>query len=117
PSTRSTAGTSRSPASLSDSTDFSRFCLAHENPFGTVQLPLNCLDGTCRSFEQQILPELRRRGIGTLGMKSLGGEGQPVLHGAVTAGRSAASENTLASNHRVGTARSNRMARSRPRRQ
>jgi aryl-alcohol dehydrogenase-like predicted oxidoreductase len=59
--------------------------LAHEYPFDTVQLPLNCLDGTYRSFEQQVLPELRRRGIAALGMKSLGGDGQLVLHGAVTA--------------------------------
>jgi aryl-alcohol dehydrogenase-like predicted oxidoreductase len=59
--------------------------LAHKYPFDTVQLPLNCFDGTYRSFEQLVLPELRRRGIGALGMKSLGGDGQPVLHGAVTA--------------------------------
>ena len=28
-------------------------------------MPLNCFDGTYRSFEQQVLPELDRRGIAT----------------------------------------------------
>jgi aryl-alcohol dehydrogenase-like predicted oxidoreductase len=59
--------------------------LAHGFPFDTVQMPLNCFDGTYRSFEQQVLPELERRGIAALGMKSLGGDGQPILHGVVTA--------------------------------
>src|SRR5436189_2266688 len=59
--------------------------LAHDYPFDTVQMPLNCLDGTYLSFEQQVLPELERRGIAVLGMKSLGGDGQPILHAAVTA--------------------------------
>ena len=59
--------------------------LAHNYPFDAVQMPLNCFDGTYRSFEQQVLPELERRGIAALGMKSLGGDGQPILHGVVTA--------------------------------
>jgi uncharacterized protein len=57
--------------------------LAHNYPFDTVQMPLNCFDGTYRSFEQQVLPEVNRRGIAALGMKSLGGDGQPILHGVV----------------------------------
>jgi aryl-alcohol dehydrogenase-like predicted oxidoreductase len=59
--------------------------LAHDYPFDAVQMPLNCFDATYRSFEQQVLPELQRRGIAALGMKSLGGDGQPVLYGVVTA--------------------------------
>ncbi len=59
--------------------------LAHNYPFDTVQMPLNCFDGTYRSFEQQLLLELERRGIAALGMKSLGGDGQPILHGVVSA--------------------------------
>ena len=59
--------------------------LAHGYPFDTVQMPLNCLDATYRSFEQQVLPVLAGRGIAALGMKSLGGDGQPILHGVVTA--------------------------------
>jgi uncharacterized protein len=59
--------------------------LAHDYPFDTVQMPLNCFDATYRSFEQQVLPELQRRGIAALGMKSLGGDGQPILYGVVSA--------------------------------
>lgn len=59
--------------------------LAHDYPFDAVQMPLNCFDGTYRSFEQQVLPQLERRGIAALGMKSLGGDGQPILHGVVSA--------------------------------
>jgi aryl-alcohol dehydrogenase-like predicted oxidoreductase len=58
--------------------------LSHDFPFDTVQLPLNCLDATFRSFESQVLPELTRRGIAPLGMKSLGGSGEIVSHGAAT---------------------------------
>jgi aryl-alcohol dehydrogenase-like predicted oxidoreductase len=52
--------------------------------FDTVQMPLNCLDGTFRSFEQHVLPEANRRGIAVLGMKSMGGSGELVTHGVVT---------------------------------
>src|SRR5438309_8903569 len=57
--------------------------LAHNFPFDTVQMPLNCLDGTFRSFESNVLPEVNRRGIAALGMKSLGGSGELVREGAV----------------------------------
>src|SRR5918994_914203 len=52
-------------------------------PFDTCQLPLNCLDGTFRSFEQEVLPELVRRGTSPLGMKTMGGEGEAVRQGGV----------------------------------
>jgi aryl-alcohol dehydrogenase-like predicted oxidoreductase len=52
--------------------------LAHQFPFDSCQLPLNCFDATFDSFEQRVLPELRRQGIAPLGMKSLGGEGNAV---------------------------------------
>jgi predicted aldo/keto reductase-like oxidoreductase len=54
-------------------------------PFDTCQLPLNCLDATFRSFERQVLPELGRRGIAAIGMKPMGGEGEPVRKRVVTA--------------------------------
>ena len=57
--------------------------LSHDFPFDTVQMPLNCLDATFRSFESNVLPELNRRGIAALGMKSLGGSGELVREGAV----------------------------------
>lgn len=58
--------------------------LSHDYPFDTVQMPLNCLDATFRSFEQHVLPELLNRGIAPLGMKSMGGSGEIVSHGAAT---------------------------------
>src|SRR5262249_20275614 len=56
-----------------------------EYPFDTCQMPLNCFDATFRSFERKVLPELERRGIAAIGMKSLGGEGNMVKAGVVTA--------------------------------
>jgi aryl-alcohol dehydrogenase-like predicted oxidoreductase len=59
--------------------------LSYNYSFDTVQMPLNCFDGSYKSFEQQVLPEVLRRGMAALGMKSIGGDGQPIIHGAVTA--------------------------------
>src|SRR5437588_8872600 len=42
-------------------------------PFDSVQMPLNPFDANFRSFETQVLPELNRRGIGALGLESMGG--------------------------------------------
>ena len=58
--------------------------LSHNFPFDTVQMPLNCLDATFRSFEQNVLPVAKQRGMGVLGMKSMGGSGEIVVHGAAT---------------------------------
>jgi aryl-alcohol dehydrogenase-like predicted oxidoreductase len=58
--------------------------LAHDFPFDTIQMPLNCFDATYRSFEQKVLPEANRRGLAVLGMKSLGGGGEMVTSGAIT---------------------------------
>jgi len=58
--------------------------LAHDFPFDTVQMPLNCLDATFRSFETSVLPVAKQRGMGVLGMKSMGGSGEIVIHGAAT---------------------------------
>ena len=57
----------------------------HGLHFDTVQMPLNAFDATYRSFQQYVLPEANRRGMGVLGMKSLGGTGEAVQQGAVTA--------------------------------
>jgi len=57
--------------------------LRHDFPFDTCQLPLNCFDGTFRSFEQEVLPELERRGIAPLAMKTLNGSGDAVRQGVV----------------------------------
>jgi aryl-alcohol dehydrogenase-like predicted oxidoreductase len=54
-------------------------------PFDTVQMPLNPFDAGFHSFAQQVLPEVNRRGIGALGMKSMGGTAWAITHGIVTA--------------------------------
>ena len=40
--------------------------------------PLNPFDAGFRSFEQQVLPEVNRRGMAALGMKSMGGTASAV---------------------------------------
>ena len=40
--------------------------------FDTVQMPLNVMDAHYMSFEREVLPVLEQRGIGILGMKSMG---------------------------------------------
>jgi len=59
--------------------------LSYDYPFDACQMPLNCFDASFRSFEQRVLPELERRGIAAIGMKSLGGEANMVKAGVVTA--------------------------------
>ena len=44
----------------------------HGFRFDAVQLPLNLMDAHYRSFAKGVLPELVRRDVGVLGMKSLG---------------------------------------------
>src|SRR3984957_7989065 len=50
-------------------------------PFDAVQMPLNAFDANFRSFEQQVLPELNKRGIAALGMKPLNGHGDAIKAG------------------------------------
>jgi uncharacterized protein len=58
--------------------------LATGFPFDSVQMPLNAFDSQFHSFEQQVLPELNRRGIAALGMKPICGHGEPVQKGVLT---------------------------------
>jgi aryl-alcohol dehydrogenase-like predicted oxidoreductase len=44
----------------------------HGFRFDAVQMPLNVLDAHFRSFEKKVLPVLVEKGIGVLGMKSMG---------------------------------------------
>jgi uncharacterized protein len=53
--------------------------------FDSVQMPLNPFDATFRSFEKEVLPEVNKRGMAGLGMKSFGGKGDPIKKGVVTA--------------------------------
>ena len=54
-------------------------------PFDAVQMPLNAFDANFKSFEQQVLPELNKRGMAALGMKPLNGHGEAIKNGVVTA--------------------------------
>ena len=58
--------------------------LAHRYPFDTVQMPLNPFDKNYRSFQDNVIPEAQRQGIMPIGMKSMGGGGEPVKRGVVT---------------------------------
>jgi uncharacterized protein len=53
--------------------------------FDTVQMPLNPFDYHFHSFEKIVLPEANKRGIGVLGMKSMGGTGNAVKKGVIKA--------------------------------
>ncbi len=54
---------------------FHKSMLEKDFEWDAVQMPLNVLDGRYRSFQHEILPVLKERGIGVIGMKSLGGGG------------------------------------------
>ena len=54
-------------------------------PFDTVQMPLNPFDAGFHSFEKQVLPEVNRRGMAALGMKSMGGTAWAVKNRVVSA--------------------------------
>jgi aryl-alcohol dehydrogenase-like predicted oxidoreductase len=58
--------------------------LSYDYPWDACQLPLNCFDSSFRSFERQVLPELSRRGIAAIGMKSYGGDARAIKAGVVT---------------------------------
>ena len=58
--------------------------LAHDFPFDSCQMPLGPFDATFRSFEQNVLPELNRRRIAPIAMKSLNGTAAAVKNGVLT---------------------------------
>ncbi len=58
--------------------------LARGFPFDACLMPLNVFDGTYRSFEHQVLPELAKQGIAPLAMKTLSGNGEPIERGLLT---------------------------------
>jgi uncharacterized protein len=59
--------------------------LAHDFPFDSCQLPLSGFDAHFRSFQQGVLPELNKRGIAAIGMKSLNGNAAAVKEGIIRA--------------------------------
>jgi len=52
--------------------------LTYGYEFDACQLPLNGFDASFRSFQNRVLPELNRRRIAPIGMKSLGGDGRAI---------------------------------------
>jgi uncharacterized protein len=54
-------------------------------PFDSVQMPLNPFDADFRSFQKQVLPEVNKRGMAALGMKSMGGKPDAIKKGIVKA--------------------------------
>ncbi len=52
--------------------------------FDTVQMPINPFDPSYRSFEKEVLPVAVQKGMAVLSMKSMGGSGEPIVHGALT---------------------------------
>ena len=59
--------------------------LAADYEWDSCQMPVSVFDHQYRSFIAEILPELNRRGIACIGMKSLGGNGQFITEGGLTA--------------------------------
>ena len=58
--------------------------LGRDLPWATAQMPIGVMDASFRSFAGQLLPKLAERGIGAIGMKSLGGGGQFVTEAGLT---------------------------------
>jgi predicted aldo/keto reductase-like oxidoreductase len=52
--------------------------------FDTIQFPVNAFDPSYRSFEKEVLPVAVQKGIAVFSMKSMGGSGEPIVHGALT---------------------------------
>jgi predicted aldo/keto reductase-like oxidoreductase len=52
--------------------------------WAATQFPLNVMDASYRSYQKHVLPLLLERGIGVIGMKSLGGNAQIVTKAGVS---------------------------------
>ena len=52
--------------------------------FDTIQFPINPFDPSYRSFEKEVLPVAVKKGLAVFSMKSMGGSGEAIVHGALT---------------------------------
>ena len=52
--------------------------------FDTIQFPINPFDPSYRSFEKEVLPVAVQKGMAVFSMKSMGGSGESIVHGALT---------------------------------
>ena len=59
--------------------------LKHDYPFDAVLMPVNAFEQNRKGFRTQVLPELNKREMGVLAIKSLGGDGRIVSDGKITA--------------------------------
>ena len=59
--------------------------LAHDYAFDAVLMPINSFEAKRTGFRTRVLPEVARRGLAGLGIKSLGGNGKIVTDGKLTA--------------------------------
>lgn len=61
-----------------------RKMLAVNHPWDTCQMPNNVMDYQFESFRHEVMPEAVKRGIGIIGMKGCGGEGNMLKDNVVT---------------------------------
>ena len=54
-------------------------------PFDAIQMPLNPMDAQFFSFEKQVVPVANQKGVGIIGMKSMGGTADVVKQNVLTA--------------------------------
>ncbi|MFO1487093.1 MAG: aldo/keto reductase [Verrucomicrobiota bacterium] len=59
--------------------------LAHDYPFDAVLMPINAFETHRSGFRTRVLPEVHKRGLGSLGIKSLGGNARAIKDGRLTA--------------------------------
>jgi aryl-alcohol dehydrogenase-like predicted oxidoreductase len=59
--------------------------LSRNFPFDSVQMPLSGFDASFRSFQKRVLPEVTKRGMAAIGMKSLNGTADAVKKGVIQA--------------------------------
>ncbi len=57
--------------------------LERDFPWASVQLPVNVLDASYKSFISQVIPRAVKAGMAVIGMKSLGGAGQLILRAGI----------------------------------
>jgi aryl-alcohol dehydrogenase-like predicted oxidoreductase len=53
--------------------------LSHDYPFDAVLMPVNAFEPNRKGFRTEVLPELNKRNLGVLGIKSLGGTPARIL--------------------------------------
>jgi predicted aldo/keto reductase-like oxidoreductase len=63
--------------------EFHQTMLRQDFPWDAVQMPVNVMDASYKSFIHGVIPTAVERGMGIIGMKSLGGGGQLVTQAGI----------------------------------